>query len=224
MGARAAGLPAIRSRSANTIYSKPHWYDPFNRNRFKGDEPIWPAVLGQQVFLTLRDRRRHFWKGEGFRPRVTQAARKPGRQQFFGRGEQFFLDQTLRFSFDLFHGDASFKPVDWRIRITPELSLNYLDVRELGVVSPDVRKGTTRFDSHLGLQEGFVEVKLHDLSPNYDFVSVRAGIQEFNADFRGFLFVDEQLGAAQSSEIGRATGSNTTPPISICWRRTPTAD
>ncbi len=59
---------------------------------------------------------------------------------------------------------------------------------------PRCCKGTTRFDSHLGLQEGFVEVKLHDLSPNFDFVSARAGIQQFNADFRGFLFVDEQLG------------------------------
>ncbi|HXA81897.1 MAG TPA: carboxypeptidase-like regulatory domain-containing protein, partial [Methylomirabilota bacterium] len=35
------------------IYTKPHWYDPFNRNRFKGDEPIWPAVLGQQVFFNF---------------------------------------------------------------------------------------------------------------------------------------------------------------------------
>src|SRR5439155_21271265 len=38
----------------------------------------------------------------------------------------------------------------------------------------------------------FVEIKLHDLGPNYDFVSARAGIQQFNADFRGFLFVDEE--------------------------------
>ncbi len=84
--------------------------------------------------------------------------------------------------------------MDWRIRVTPELSLNYLNVQELGIVSPDVRNGTTRFDSHLGFPEAFVEVKLHDLSPNYDFVSVRAGIQGFNSDFRGFLFVDEQPG------------------------------
>jgi hypothetical protein len=104
------------------------------------------------------------------------------------------LDQTFRFSFDLFHGDTSFKPVDWRIRVTPEVSLNYIDVQELGIVSPDVRKGTTRFDDHIGLQEAFVEVKLHDLSLNYDFVSARAGVQQFNADFRGFLFVDEQPG------------------------------
>ena len=94
--------------------------------------------------------------------------------------------------FDLFHGDASFKPVDWRIRITPEISINDLNVRELGIVGPDVRSGTNRFDTHVGLQEAFAEVKLHDLGPNYDFVSLRAGIQQFNADFRGFLFVDEQ--------------------------------
>ena len=37
-------------------------------------------------------------------------------------------------------------------------------------------------------------MKLHDLSDNYDFISARAGIQQFNADFRGFLFVDEQPG------------------------------
>ena len=122
------------------------------------------------------------------------APRNPASSDFFGRGEQSFFDQTLRFTFDLFHGDASFKPVDWRIRITPELSLNDLDVRELGIVSPDVRAGTNRFDTHLGFQEAFVEYKLADLSPNYDFISARAGIQQFNADFRGFLFVDEQPG------------------------------
>ena len=59
-----------------------------------------------------------------------------------GRGGQFFLGQTFRFSFDLFHGDTSFRPVDWRIRVTPAVNLNYFKVRELGVVNPDVRQGT----------------------------------------------------------------------------------
>jgi hypothetical protein len=58
----------------------------------------------------------------------------------------------------------------------------------------DPRKGTTRFDTHAGLQEGFAEAKLHDLGPSYDFVSVRAGIQQFTSDFRGFLFSEEQPG------------------------------
>jgi hypothetical protein len=176
------------------IYTKPHWYDPFNRNRFKGDEPIWPAVLGQQVFFNFTGSETTFIDGRKVPVPSDVSAARPGSSAFFGRGEQFFLDQTFRFTFDLFHGDASFRPVDWRIRVTPEVSLNYLDVRELGIVGPDVRAGTTRLDSHVGFQEAFVEYKLHDLSPNYDFVSVRAGIQEFNADFRGFLFVEEQPG------------------------------
>ena len=180
--------------SGEYIYTKPHWYDPFNRNRFKGDEPIWPAVLGQQVFFNFTGSETTFIDGRKVPSPSDVSAAQAGSSQFFGRGEQFFLDQTFRFTFDLFHGDASFKPVDWRIRVTPEVSLNYLDVKELGIVGPDVRAGTTRLDSHVGFQEAFVEYKLHDLSPNYDFVSVRAGIQEFNADFRGFLFVEEQPG------------------------------
>jgi Carboxypeptidase regulatory-like domain len=175
-------------------YTKSHWYDPFSRNRFKGDEPVWPSVLGQQTFLNVSATSETFFDGRRVPSPSGVSAAEPGSAAFFGRGEQAFFDQTLRFTFDLFHGDASFKPIDWRIRITPELSLNDLDVRELGIVSPDVRKGTNRFDDHLGFQEAFVEVKLADLSPNYDFISARAGIQQFNADFRGFLFVDEEPG------------------------------
>ena len=174
------------------LYSKPHWYDPFNRNRLKGDEPIWLERLGQQVFLNLTASTETFFEGRRVPSPSNVSSARAGSSDFFGKGEQAFVDQTLRFAFDLFHGDASFKPVDWRIRVTPEFSLNDLKVRELGIVGPDVRSGTNRFDNHLGLQEAFAEVKLHDLGPNYDFVSARAGIQQFNADFRGFLFVDEQ--------------------------------
>lgn len=176
------------------LYSKSHWYDPFNRNRLKGDEPIWPERLGQQVFLDLTASAESFFDGRRVPSPSDVSGARAGSSDFFGKGEQAFFDETLRFAFDLFHGDASFKPVDWRIRVTPEFSLNDLKVRELGIVGPDVRSGTNRFDDHLGLQEAFVEVKLHDLGPNYDFVSARAGIQQFNADFRGFLFVDEQPG------------------------------
>ena len=173
------------------MYTRSRWFDPFNRNRFKGDQPIWPALLGQQTFLNVTASAESFFDGRRVPSPSNVSTARTGSSGFFGQGEQAFFDQTFRFTFDLFHGDASFKPVDWRIRITPEISLNNLDVRELGIVSPDVRNGTNRFDTHIGLQEAFVEVKLADLSPNYDFISVRAGIQQFNADFRGFLFVDE---------------------------------
>ena len=174
------------------VYTKSHWYDPFHHNRFKGDEPIWPELLGQQVFLNITASSESFFDGRRVPSPSNVSAERPGSSGLFGKGEQAFFDQTLRFTFDLFHGDAAFKPVDWRIRITPELSLNNLKVRELGLVGPDPRSGTNRFDDHPGFQEAFVDVKLHDLGPNYDFVSARAGIQQFNADFRGFLFVDEQ--------------------------------
>jgi hypothetical protein len=182
------------SQKGEYAYTKSHWYDPFNRNRLKGDEPIWPVFLGQQTFLNITGTSESFFDGRRVPSPSNVSAGQPGSSGFFGRGEQAFFDQTIRVTFDLFHGDAGFKPVAWRVRISPEVSLNNLAVRELGIVSPDVRNGTNRFDTHVGLQEAFVEVKLADLSPNYDFVSARAGIQQFNADFRGFLFVDEQPG------------------------------
>jgi Carboxypeptidase regulatory-like domain len=171
-------------------YVKGSKWDPFNRNKLKGDVPI----IGKQTFLNLTATSDTFLDGRRLPTPTDVSSARPGSSDFFGKGNQIFLDQTFAFSFDLFHGDTSFRPVDWRIRITPVVSLNYLAVQELGVVNVDVTKGTTRLDSHLGLQEAFAEVKLHDLGPNYDFVSVRAGIQAFNSDFRGFLFVEEQPG------------------------------
>ena len=171
-------------------YTKSHWYDPFNRSRFKGDEPIfgqsWFFDFTGTSITALNVRRLPVPSGV--------SAEQPDSSNFFGRGEQGFAAQSFRLSFDLFEGDTSFRPVDFRIRFTPEFNLNFLQTRERGLVNVDVRDGTNRFDSHIGLQEGFVEAKIHDLSPNFDFVSIRAGIQQFVSDFRGFIFAEEQPG------------------------------
>jgi len=71
---------------------------------------------------------------------------------------------------------------------------NYLNVQELGVVSPDVRKGRNRHKTDWALEEWFYETKLADSSPNYDFISIRAGSQPFTSDFRGFIFSDTNRG------------------------------
>jgi Carboxypeptidase regulatory-like domain len=171
-------------------YVKSHWYDPFNRNRIKGDQPIF----GQKWFFNftgtsitgLDVRRLPIPSG------VSAAG--GGSSQFFGKGEQGFASQSFRLSFDLFEGDTSFRPIDFRVRFTPEFNLNFLQTRERGLVNIDVRRGIDRFDTHVGVQEGFVEAKIRDLSPNFDFVSVRAGIQQFVSDFRGFIFAEEQPG------------------------------
>jgi len=171
-------------------YVQSHWWDPFNRRKLKGDSPLF----GQQTFFDFTASSNTFFDARRVPVPTDISTANPGSYGFFGKGEQIFLSQTFRFSFDLFHGDAAYRPVDWRIRITPAVNVNYLHTEENGIVNVDVAKGTDRTDAHLGLQEAFFEYKLHDLSPNYDFVSVRAGIQQFSSDFRGFLFVEEQPG------------------------------
>jgi Carboxypeptidase regulatory-like domain len=166
-------------------YTKSHWYDPFNRNRLKGDYPMFFNFTGTS--LTGFDERR-------LPTPSNVASERPGSRDFFGRGQQTFVDQTFRLSFDLFRGDAGFRPVDFRLHFTPAFNVNFLQTQQRGIVNADVRAGTDRFDSHVGVQEAFVEAKIHDLSPNFDFVSVRAGIQGFTSDFRGFIFSDEQPG------------------------------
>lgn len=171
-------------------YTKGHWWDPFSLNKLKGDYP----VIGQRTFFNFTAISDTLFNGRRIPVPSNVSAARPGSEEFFGRGEQLFFTQNFRFSFDLFHGDTAFRPFDWRVRVTPAVNINYLNTREQGVVNIDVRKGTNRTDAHFGLQEAFFEARLRDLSPNYDFVSVRAGIQAFNSDFRGFLFVDEQPG------------------------------
>lgn len=171
-------------------YVKGHWYDPFNRNKLKGDEPI----IGNQTFLDVTVTSDTFADARRLPAPSGVSAASPGEYPFFGRFGQFFLDQDFAFSFDLFHGDTSFRPADWRIQVTPVVDVNYLATQENGIVNFNVEKGTTRLDSHLGLQEGFAEVKLKDLSNQYDFVSLRVGIQSFTSDFRGFIFSDQEPG------------------------------
>lgn len=177
-------------RSGDFPYASSHWWDPFNRNILKGDKP----VIGQDIFFnftgtstTALDVRRLYVPS-------GVSAQNPGSFQFFGKGGQAFVQETVRMSFDLFKGDTSFKPVDWRIRFTPAFNVNQLWAREKGIVNIDVREGTSRTDGHVGIQEAFVEKKLADLGPNYDFISIRAGVQQFTSDFRGFLFTQEQPG------------------------------
>jgi hypothetical protein len=175
---------------AETPYIMGHWYDPFNRNILKADKPIY----GKTFFSFTADSITAL-EGRRLPTAAGQSTAEPGEDPFAGKGGEFFLAQTFRFSFDLFHGDTSaFRPVDWRIRVTPAANLNYLLTRENHVVSVDDRNGTTRLDGRVALQEAFGEVKLHDFGPNYDFVNLRAGIQSFVSDFRGFVFADENLG------------------------------
>lgn len=170
-------------------YIKGHWWDPFNRNKLKGDYPLFG-----QTFLNLNfvsDTLNEFRQVE--LPSGQDSTRAQS-SNFYGRFGQYALAQDFIFEVTLFHGDTSFKPVDWQIRFTPDINVNYAYVQENGVLNVNPALGNTRLDSHVGLQEAFVEAKIADLSHNFDFVSVRAGIQTFNSDFRGFIFFDQEPG------------------------------
>jgi hypothetical protein len=171
------------------VQSRGKW-DPYHQNRLKGDLP-W---RGTDVFLNVSAVSDTLVEGRQLPTPSGVSADRPGSFRFFGRDGQALGVQEIALSVDLFKGDTAFKPVQWRLKGTVVANLNYLKVGENGVVQPDVRGGTTRTRGFLALQELFGEWKLKDLSPNYDFVSVRAGIQPFSSDFRGFVFTDTNLG------------------------------
>jgi hypothetical protein len=62
------------------------------------------------------------------------------------------------------------------------------------VVNIDPRRGTTRRDGFVAIQEAFVDHEYRIVSERYDFDDVRVGIQPFISDFRGFLFQDQPVG------------------------------
>jgi hypothetical protein len=171
-------------------YVSAHWWDPYNQNRLKGDAP----VIGARTFFTFTGVSDSLAEGRNLPTPSGVASARPLSERFFGRGGQYFPVSAVRTSFDLFHGDAAFRPIDWRVRVQPAFSLNFINTSEYGTVNADVRRRSNRVSAHAGLQEAFGEVKLADLSGNYDFISVRAGIQELSSDFRGFLAVLESPG------------------------------
>jgi hypothetical protein len=174
-------------------YKEGHWWDPYNQNVLKGDYPI----IGQNTFLNLTGTIFTVMEPRQIPSQTTpfESLATPGKDDFFGKPNEFLYQQYFRFSIDLFHGDTlAFKPVDWRIKLTPVFNVNYLATSELGIVSPDVTKGKDRGRTFMTLEEWFAETKLADLSPNYDFVSVRVGSQPFVSDFRGFIFSDTNRG------------------------------
>ncbi len=166
-----------------------HWWDPYNQNVLKGDFPIY----GQHTFFefTGQSITRYEHRQVPTPTSPFESTVDPDQKEFFGNPAQDFLLQNFVGRFALFHAnDAAFKPLDWQVVATPVININRLEVRELAIVNPDVRAGRTRKRYDESLQEYFVEAKLADLSPNYDFVSVRAGSQPFNSDFRGLIFSD----------------------------------
>jgi hypothetical protein len=165
-------------------YEPGRWFDPFNQNVLKGDYPI----IGQHTFLDVTVTANMDFEGRALPTQTSafESTERPFSGNFFGRPNSFITLNYFSVSFDLFHGDAAFKPVDWRIKLVPTLGVSNFSFSELAQVSPNVLQGATRTRDVWALQEAFAEFKLADLGPDYDFLSVRGGNQPFISDFRGF--------------------------------------
>jgi len=164
--------------------------DPYHQNILKGDYPI----IGQNTFLSLTGRSDSTFEARRLPTPSNVSTNQARNPDFFGGGDQLFLNQDFAATVEIFHGETAFRPRDWEIRAMAALNYNYVDVRENSILNPSPDTGTTRGDKHAALQECLAEVHLVDLGANYDFIALRAGIQPFVSDFRGFIFKDTNLG------------------------------
>lgn len=195
-------LPDIESSASDFVSVPDRWrqfykgkfYDPYNQNVLKGDIPVFGSP-GHEWFFetsiisdTLVERRALPL------PIGSASTNSPESTDTFGERRQSIINENLLTSFSLYKGATSFKPPEFEFRLTPVFNFNHVDIEEVGILRVNPEYGNTRDDNHLSLQEAFADIHLADLSERYDFLSLRAGIQNFISDFRGFVFSDSAPG------------------------------
>ncbi|HUP93131.1 MAG TPA: hypothetical protein VM074_12865 [Solimonas sp.] len=166
------------------------WWDPYHQNTLKADRPVtgdWFFNIAVVSDTSVEPRSLPT-------PVAPQGEDDPGSFDLIGDGKQLLLAQNLGVGLVYYKGNTTFMPPEWEFRFTPVFNVNRAQAEQNRALFIDPAEGRTRNDGHIGVQELFVDKHLWDVSPRYDFDSLRIGIQAFNADFRGFLFRDEQLG------------------------------
>ncbi len=184
---------ALRNNCHSTL-------NPYRQNVLKGDKPI-PA-----------DKKPGFLKGDDwffvanlisdtvFEPRSfpipvgVQTTERPNNIDVFGRSGSEVYAQTFITGFALIKGSTAYKPPDVEYRLTLATQVNHVNVPERRVLFVEPSKPSRRTDWFVGVQEAFFDYHIRNTSARYDFDSFRIGIQPMQADFRGFLFQDNQLG------------------------------
>ena len=171
--------------------TRQNWLDPYNQNDLKGDRP-W---FGTDWFLNLSAVSDTVLELRNLPlPVGAQSTRYARSNDVFGNGRIGSLAQSFIFAVSLQKGNTVFKPPDYEFKFAPVINFNEAVAQEVRILGVDPLRGHTRFDRHVGVQELFIDKHLRDVSVNYDFDSVRFGIQPFTADFRGFLFNDSPFG------------------------------
>ncbi|MEM7781297.1 MAG: hypothetical protein AAF697_12985 [Pseudomonadota bacterium] len=176
--------------------------DPYHQNTLKGDRPIdrakvpWLPINEDDWFFVLNAVSDTVYEPRTFPiPVGIQTTEDPDRLDVFGNDFSQVFSQTFVVGAALLKGSTAYKPPSVEYRVTLAYNVNYVTVPERRVLFVEPSKGTTRLDQFLGVQEAFVDYHFTSLdNDRFDFISVRAGIQPIQTDFRGFLFNDLQLG------------------------------
>ncbi len=177
-------------------------FDPYHQNFLKGDRPIdtkhFPIPLpitGDDWFLNVSAISDTVIEPRSFpTPVGVPTTDRPGSLDTFGRAHSFVAAESVIASVSLIKGSTAYKPPDVEYRVTLAFQQNYARASERRVLFVESSRKPVRYDYHLALQEAFIDKHIRNTSDRYDFDSVRIGIQPFQADFRGFLFNDSQLG------------------------------
>ncbi len=161
--------------------------DPYNQNTYKGDRPInrakvpWLPIKGDDWFFVANLISDSVYEPRTFPiPVGVQTTQDPDRNNVFGHDFSQVFSQTFIAGFALLKGSTTFKPPSIEYRVTLAYNVNYVDVPERRVLFVEPSRPSHRLDQFL--------------NDRFDFISIRAGIQPFQSDFRGFLFNDQQLG------------------------------
>jgi hypothetical protein len=170
----------------------PRRIDPYNQNTLKGDRPLKGT---EDWFLVLNGISDTVVEPRSFPTGITpQSTQRPGTLDAFGRADSLGVSQNFILGASLIKGSTAFKTPDWDFTVSVAFNFNYATASERQLLSVNPSKGLDRVDGFIGLQEAFVERHLRNVSDRFDFDAVRVGIQPFNADFRGFLFQDNEPG------------------------------
>lgn len=181
---------------------KENLLDPYNQNTLKGDRPIdrakvpWLPIKEDDWFFVANLISDSVYEPRTFPiPVGVQTTEDPDRNDVFGNDFSQVFSQTFIAGFALLKGSTTFKPPTIEYRVTLAYNINYVDVPERRVLFVEPSRPSHRLDDFLGVQEAFVDYHFSQFdNDRFDFISIRAGIQPFQSDFRGFLFNDQQLG------------------------------
>jgi hypothetical protein len=181
---------------------KENLFDPYNQNTYKGDRPInrakvpWLPIKEDDWFFVANLISDSVYEPRTFPiPVGVQTSEDPDRNDVFGNDFSQVFSQTFIAGFALLKGSTTFKPPSIEYRVTLAYNVNYVDVPERRVLFVEPSRPSHRLHHFLGVQEAFVDYHFSQFdNDRFDFISIRAGIQPFQSDFRGFLFNDQQLG------------------------------